>query len=54
LLGTDGQDGQFEAFKEGYMIINHNMSAMYANRSLGVTATRSIKNIGKAQFRYCG
>lgn len=34
-------------FKEGQMIINHNMSAMYANRSLGVTGGELNKNIEK-------
>jgi len=29
------------------MIINHNMSAMYANRSLGVTSTELNKNMEK-------
>ena len=33
--------------KEGYMVINHNMSAMYANRSLGVVQTDLSKNMEK-------
>lgn len=33
--------------KEGYMIINHNMSAMYANRSLGVVQADLSKNMEK-------
>lgn len=33
--------------KEGIMIINHNMSAMYANRQLGVTGSEVGKNIEK-------
>jgi flagellin len=32
---------------EGYMIINHNMSALYANRELGVTQTDVAKSIEK-------
>jgi flagellin len=32
---------------EGYMIINHNMSALYANRQLGVTQTDVAKSIEK-------
>jgi flagellin len=31
--------------KEGYMIINHNMSAMFANRQLGVTQADVAKSI---------
>jgi flagellin len=33
--------------KEGYMIINHNMSAMYADRQLGVTNADVAKSIEK-------
>jgi flagellin len=33
--------------KEGYMIINHNMSALYANRQLGVTQSDVAKSIEK-------
>jgi len=33
--------------KEGHMIINHNMSAMYANRSLGVSGGDIAKSIEK-------
>jgi flagellin len=36
-----------EFCKEGHMIINHNMSAMYANRSLGVTQGDLSKSIEK-------
>jgi flagellin len=36
-----------ETIKEGYMIINHNMSAMYANRQLGVTDSEVGKSIEK-------
>lgn len=32
---------------EGYMIINHNMSSMYANRTLGVTNSQLAGNIEK-------
>jgi flagellin len=38
--------------KEGYMIINHNMSAMFANRTLGVTqadVARSIEKLSSGQ-----
>jgi flagellin len=38
--------------KEGYMIINHNMSALYANRSLGVTngdVAKSIERLSSGQ-----
>jgi flagellin len=38
--------------KEGYMIINHNMSAMYANRQLGVVqadVTKSIEKLSSGQ-----
>ncbi len=34
-------------FKEGYMIINHNMSALYAQRQTGLTGTRIQKDIEK-------
>jgi len=37
----------FKAFQEGYMIINHNMSAAYANRTLGSRDTDITKNIEK-------
>jgi flagellin len=33
-----------EIFKEEYMIINHNLSAMYANRQLGINALSLEKN----------
>jgi flagellin-like hook-associated protein FlgL len=32
---------------EGYMIINHNMSALYADRQLGVTQASLTKNMEK-------
>jgi flagellin len=38
--------------KEGYMIINHNMSAMFANRTLGVTQAdvqKSIERLSSGQ-----
>ena len=34
-------------FKEGYMIINHNMSAMYSQRNTGIVETRIVKDIEK-------
>jgi len=34
-------------FKEGYMIINHNMSAMYAQRNTGLVGTGIAKDIEK-------
>jgi len=34
-------------FKEGYMIINHNMSAMYAQRNTGIVETSIAKDIEK-------
>jgi len=34
-------------FKEGYMIINHNMSAMYAQRHTGIVETSIAKDIEK-------
>ena len=34
------------------MIINHNMSAMYSNRVLGVTNLAQAKDNGKIVFRY--
>ena len=34
-------------FKEGYMIINHNMSAMYAQRQTGIVETNIVKDIEK-------
>ena len=34
-------------FKEGYMIINHNMSAMYAQRNTGIVETNIVKDIEK-------
>jgi len=34
-------------FKEGYMIINHNMSAMYAQRHTGIVETGIAKDIEK-------
>ncbi len=34
-------------FKEGYMIINHNMSALYAQRQTGLTDTRIRNDIEK-------
>jgi len=37
----------FIHFKEGHMIINHNMSAAYANRQLGITGLETAKNIEK-------
>jgi flagellin len=37
----------FEAFQEGYMIINHNMSAAYANRTLAARDIEITKNIEK-------
>jgi flagellin len=36
-----------KSFKEGHMIINHNMSAMYASRTLGVTQLELDKNMEK-------
>jgi flagellin len=36
-----------KSVKEGHMIINHNMSAMFANRSLGVVGTDLNKDIEK-------
>jgi flagellin len=33
--------------KEGYMIINHNMSALYANRQLGVRSLEMSNNVEK-------
>lgn len=35
----------FLIFKEGYMIINHNISAMYASRQMGVTGRSIDRNI---------
>jgi flagellin len=43
--GMDGQDKY--QYMEGYMIINHNMSAMYANRQLDVTQLDISKSIEK-------
>jgi flagellin len=40
-------DCRDDQLKEGYMIINHNMSAMYANRQLGVTNADVAKSIEK-------
>jgi flagellin len=37
----------FAIIKEGNMIINHNISAMYANRQLGITQGDVTKNIEK-------
>ena len=34
-------------FKEGYMIINHNMSAMYSQRNTGIVETSIVKDIEK-------
>ena len=34
-------------FKEGYMIINHNMSAMYSQRNTGIVETNIVKDIEK-------
>ena len=34
-------------FKEGYMIINHNMSAMYSQRNTGIVETSIAKDIEK-------
>jgi flagellin len=40
-------DAFSKIIKEGYMIINHNLSAMYANRTLGVKNNEIGKNIEK-------
>jgi flagellin len=42
-----GTDCLFILLKEGYMIINHNMSAAYANRNLGVRTTETQNSIEK-------
>jgi flagellin len=38
-----GKECLYTVIKEGYMIINHNMSAMYANRQVGI-ANQSVKS----------
>jgi len=38
-----GKECLYTVIKEGYMIINHNMSALYANRQVGL-ANQSVKN----------
>jgi flagellin len=48
LFGTiRARIARISRFKEGYMIINHNMSAMYSNRVLGVTQGDLAKDIEK-------
>lgn len=46
-LEIKGTDGLLLYFKEGYMIINHNMSAAYANRVLGERNVELQGNIEK-------
>ncbi|MDO9585918.1 MAG: flagellin, partial [Syntrophales bacterium] len=45
--GRAARNAARKSCKEGHMIINHNMSAMYANRSLSVTQTELNKNMEK-------
>jgi flagellin len=47
IVSTLGQGGLSRQFKEGEMIINHNMSAEYANRVLKFQNTEVNKNIEK-------
>jgi flagellin len=44
---TRGKDCPYCRIKEGYMIINHNMSALYANRQLGQVNDKLETNIEK-------
>jgi flagellin len=42
---AEGQGWFFDTYKEGYMIINHNMSAAYSSRVLGERSQDVQKNI---------
>jgi flagellin len=46
-MKKDGHGGRTHPIKEGYMVINHNLSAMYANRLLGVKTGELDRNIEK-------
>jgi len=45
--GRRNKDVPLQSFKEEVMIINHNLSAMYANRQLGVNGLGADKNMEK-------
>jgi flagellin len=47
LIQRKARDAFQKLIKEGYMVINHNLSAMYANRELGVRSKELNTNIEK-------